>query len=269
MNSISLVLATYNRTNDVLVFLESLERSIHSSDINIEVLIIDQSDQIYDSNYFKSFYPNLDISYYHTPQKGLSRARNIGVKFAKYDILGFPDDDCMYYPDTINNVTIEFNKSNCDFLIGRIYCRKNKLNIIKKWPSASKNVTFWNYFFLSSSITIFIKKAKLIPFDEELGAGTYYGSCEDLKFIHQLLVNQNKGLYNPRIELWHPMPSKNKDYAKIESYARGFSKFILTNFTLYNSFFLMLSILNRFYKLIKERDFFHFYSYFKGILYFI
>src|ERR1700757_3730159 len=54
-----------------------------------------------------------------TSDRGLSRARNRGLRECSGDIVGFPDDDCWYEVDTLAKVAERFaEEPPLDMLVG-------------------------------------------------------------------------------------------------------------------------------------------------------
>jgi glycosyltransferase involved in cell wall biosynthesis len=221
----SLVIATYGRKNELRDMLNSLRSSCY--DINkLEVIIIDQNDKYFLNNILVEF-DDINIKYIHSDVKGLSYNRNIGLKHASGDFICFPDDDCKFYENTFTEVLYALSDKNIDFCIGRIYDRSLNKDIIKKWPKKRLNVNKLNFYFINSSITLFIKRGSILNFDENLGVGSKFGSCEDADLIYRILENNANGVYTPKIELWHPEPNYNEtSFGKIESYAAGFGYFV-------------------------------------------
>jgi len=91
-------------------------------------------------------------------------------------------------------------------------------------------VNRFNSYFINSSITIFIKKEFILNFDENLGVGAKFGSCEDADLIYRILKNKAKGIYTPKIELWHPETNYQEiPLEKVKNYASGFGYFVRKN----------------------------------------
>ena len=91
MPRFSLIVATKNRTDDLLTLLGSLRSQLMQS---FEILIVDQNpdDRLIP---VLSQFADLPIRHLHS-KPGLSRARNVALPLCTGDIIAFPDDDCWY-----------------------------------------------------------------------------------------------------------------------------------------------------------------------------
>jgi len=241
----SLVIATLGIKDELEQLLTSFSnQSYNISDI--EVIIVDQNEKNFLNSTLKKF-KNLNVIYIHSDIKGLSFNRNIGLKKATGDIICFPDDDCLYYIDTLSSV-VKFFEANqsCDVALGRIYDRVDNINIIKTWPVQEKSIFTFNVYFMSSSITIFIRASVLISFDETLGVGARFGSCEDPDLLYRLLTQGKRIVYTPSIDVWHPTPDEsNISLFKVSSYASGFGAFIRKDFDFVKLYLLLGCIIKK------------------------
>lgn len=221
----SLVIATIGRKKELLEVIDSIKNSNYDV-TKIQIIIVDQNEKSFLDKELLEF-QGLNIKHIHSDIKRLSYNRNIGLKYANGDIICFPDDDCKFYKNTLNEVSNILSNSSIDFCMGRIYDRKIKKDIIKKWPKKELKVNRFNSYFINSSITMFIKKQFILNFDENLGVGAKFGSCEDADFIYRILENKANGIYTPKIELWHPQPNyKEISLEKVKNYASGFGYFV-------------------------------------------
>lgn len=256
MNNIgfSLIMATYGRKDDVFSFLKSIESQIYDKS-KIEIIIVDQNDIISLDSIINDFKKSLNIIHIKSKIKGVSYNKNLGLKVAKGDIIGFPDDDCRYYPETLLEIESFLKKNKqIDVVLGKIYDKDINRNIIRNWSEKSFKVSFYNFYLNTSSITIFANKNKLF-FDDNLGVGTKFGSCEDIDYVAQLLKNKKHIYYNPNIIVWHPEEKANSfDYKKINTYSMGFGAFCKKHKS--------ISILILFFKSL----IYHFMTFIKGIL---
>lgn len=223
----SLIIATINRVSEVRDFFECMTFSTYN---NFEIYLLDQNENGILDELVAQYSSRLDIIHVKSSVKGLSYNRNIGIEMATGDIIAFPDDDCTYYENTLEQVVrIFLCDETLSFISGRIFDRVKKTNIIKNWPRFDKEINFNNFYFLSSSITLFYKKTDGVNvfFDENLGVGASYGSCEDPDFLISLLNRGFIGRYITSVEVNHPIPDdSNTPLSKRVSYASGFGYMI-------------------------------------------
>ena len=84
---ISIIIPTINRPHELLSCLKSLfDSSKDNKDLILEILVIDQSKNFETKNLCSNF----KVKYFHTEIKGLSKARNLGIKNSngEYFIFG-------------------------------------------------------------------------------------------------------------------------------------------------------------------------------------
>lgn len=220
----SLIMATYGRYSEVARFLESLTRQEVAAK-DFEVIIVDQNDKIDLSEIIEKYSDCLNIRHIKSSRKGLSYNRNIGLEIARGEYVCFPDDDCTYYPDTLSTVLKHFQETDAFGVFGAIRDRDKCRNIIRNWPYSNKTLGRSNFFMLYSSITLFAKNSAL-RFDERLGVGEYFGSCEDTDYVYDMIVTHGNCIYFSDIEVWHPpLDIQVMGSVKNFSYGLGFGAF--------------------------------------------
>lgn len=220
----SLIVATLGRKEEIIQLLESLTKQTIGTE-NFEIILIDQNTEIDLIPELELFNGTLNITHIKSDKPGLSLNRNIGLSIAKGTYICFPDDDCIYYPDTLSAAYHNLITSDCFSVLGAIRERKSLTDIFHKWPKKQKTVTTRNFLKLHSSITLFTKKNNL-RFNEDLGAGRYFGSCEDNDYILQLITTHGNCRFFPDVEVWHPPPSiSTTSKAKNYSYGLGYGAF--------------------------------------------
>ena len=206
----SLVLCTINRKEEVDKFLQSLARQTLSE---FEVIIVDQNkDGLLDSVIAK-WRKLLIIEHVKVDFRGLSKARNFGMKYIKEGLIAFPDDDCEYKPSTLENAYI-FMRQNpeASIVIGKQsskICDTNE-NILKQAEEIKSPLNIFKS--RAISFTIFARFSDInqlgpVFFDEKLGVGaeTKWGSGEETDFLiraHRLGITIFK---QPAIEICHPV----------------------------------------------------------------
>ena len=104
MIRLSLVIATYNRAEQLMVTLSSVAAQSKSS-VQWESIIVDNNSGDNTKSRVEEFiakHPKLNILYHFESKQGLSHARNAGIERAKGDIIAFIDDDERIVPDFID-----------------------------------------------------------------------------------------------------------------------------------------------------------------------
>jgi glycosyltransferase involved in cell wall biosynthesis len=218
----SLIVATINRKQELVLFLESLTNQLLPSS-QFEVILVDQNTTDLIQPIIKSFENKLNINHIKSAQKGLSYNRNIGIKASKGEYLCVPDDDCTYYPDTLYMVLKQLEAlDKPDMVIGKVFDRERNKYVFKKTPNKSLLVNESNFYNIVSSITIFFKKNEIL-FDENFGIGTKYASNEDGVFILSFVKEDKRVIYSPLIDCNHPPYSPaNMSKQKLFEYGVGF-----------------------------------------------
>lgn len=226
-------MATYGREKEVEEFFSKLKINDYPKE-KIEVIVVDQNDVIdlepiiqKHKNYFEIIYIKSDV-------KGLAKNRNIGLAKATGDIIAFPDDDCEYINDTLVKVNNYLSTLDCSILMGRIIERDGK-DSLRTWKKKNFKINKGNFYTSCSSVTMFFKKESChLLFNERLGAGTKFGSCEDSDILYKNLKNNKIVLYKEDVKIYHPHYDSNKNMSreKIYNYGLGFGAFVKSNLDL-------------------------------------
>lgn len=218
----SLVLATLGRVAEVDAFLESLQSQAYPLE-DIEVIVVDQNAPGYLDSVIEKYSRFMKLVHCRSEVKGLSANRNLGLTVSSGKWVGFPDDDCKYYVDTLYEIKSKIiNNGERGILMGCIYDREKNVNIIRSWPKEVIDVDILNFFRLTSSIAMFGPKC-FFSFDEKFGVGAKYGSNEDADVLLGLLERGVCVRYYPEIQVWHPEQNTSELPAeKVYSYGLGF-----------------------------------------------
>lgn len=147
---ISIIIPIYNVSEWVEDCLSSVAQQTYSS---IECIIIndcspdDSMEKVY--HFIKNNSGKVEFKIVnHTENKGLSAARNTGIKNASGDYLFFLDSDDEIFPDTIMKMVNLVNKYHSDFVIGDFEIKSN--DCILSEVALKKNVCI-NKEYLSSN----------------------------------------------------------------------------------------------------------------------
>ncbi|MDR2669648.1 MAG: glycosyltransferase [Desulfovibrio sp.] len=101
----SLLVVTTDRLSLVERLLHSLAAQTYG---NFEVLLVHGPDCPEGARSTAGNFPGLDIRLFSSQDHCLSRSRNLALHETTGDIIAFPDDDCVYCPDTLENASTVF-----------------------------------------------------------------------------------------------------------------------------------------------------------------
>lgn len=216
----SLIMATLGRFDEIKIFLDSIDLQDYT---DFELIIVDQNDDNILEDIILPYKKKFYINHIRIKEKGLSLARNIGIKYAKGDIIAFPDDDCIYSLGILNFVNKFFMENkNVDFLTFRLRDKETGEDANLRWYNRNVEITSKNIFrtVISPSVFIRVKSIDDVFFDENLGVGRIYGSGEESDMILELLYRGYRGMFLNNFIIYHP--NKKDSINKIYSYGLGY-----------------------------------------------
>ena len=190
---ISLILCTYGRVNEVNVFLES----IHAQTIKpAEIIIVDQNEKEILKDSIHEWQAKLSIKHRRVNFRGASKSRNYGAREAKFSLIAFPDDDCVYPARLIEEIANLFQRSpEIDVILAsKIEPSEIHDSLRQLTLSHSRVSTILDLFKAKAETSnIFTRKSTLkslsYVFDENIGPGanTPWASNEETDFLIRLL----------------------------------------------------------------------------------
>lgn len=204
--NVSLIMATVNRTDDIRRMVHSLT---DQTDRAFELIIVDQNaDDRLVPIVAEARALGLDVRHEKLSVRNLSAARNRGIEVARYDILGFPDDDCWYEGEVVERVRRLMQDQAYDAVIGRWHEEDPAGK-----PEHDLGIDEWRRFrgATASSITIFLSRRRLAAlggFDHRFGVSCWYGCGEETDLMFRILGNGAKVRYSPEVVVHHQFFSK-------------------------------------------------------------
>lgn len=107
----SIVVAVYNRTDELTELLQSLVKQTYK---NFEVIVVDDGSQEDLKPVINLFSDKLKLVYHKKINSGPGLSRNVGATFASNEYLIFLDSDCIAPEDYLQNVINELSTSHID-----------------------------------------------------------------------------------------------------------------------------------------------------------
>jgi glycosyltransferase involved in cell wall biosynthesis len=200
----SLVVPTLNRVQEVRELLESLQvQTIR----DFEVFIVDQNEDDRLGSVIEEFSPLLNLTRIRSTVRKLSHARNAGLKHCSGQIIAVPDDDCIYPADVLAKVDAAFRADpTLALLSGPAITPEGKLSS-GRWETASHTISMRTVWTSVIAFNLFISAEALRragQFDELLGVGAKFGSCEETDLAIRVLQDGAKGYYDYTLRVIHP-----------------------------------------------------------------
>ena len=230
---ISLILCTYGRVNEVNVFLES----IHAQTIKpAEIIIVDQNEKEILKHSIHEWQAKLSIKHKRVNFRGASKSRNYGASEAKFSLIAFPDDDCLYPPSTIEKIVQIFEtQKNIDTIItAKIEPSQINESNFTGSTKYSRIVSVLDLFKAKAETSnIFARKTALesLPyiFNELIGpgAGTAWVSNEETDLLIRLLKQKKTIIKLKDLAIAHH--SSQGTILKSFQYGMGRFELILNN----------------------------------------
>ncbi|MFM7449096.1 MAG: glycosyltransferase family 2 protein [Leptolyngbyaceae cyanobacterium] len=222
----SLVVATLHRVAELDRFLQSL---VTQSYQNFEVIIIDQNSDDRLVNLIDAYREMFPITHVQTATPGVSRARNQGRLLAQGDIVGFPDDDCLYPADLLAKVAHFFQTNSIwDGLTIRVKDLESDQDAFDYCLKESGKVNDYTVWSVGIGPAMFFRTAlaQSVAFDEEMGPGATWVGGEDTDYLLHCLDHNAAVYYDSELFVRHPRPYAIYSIRQLVSreftYGRGF-----------------------------------------------
>jgi len=240
--TLSVVICTSNG-HDIID--RAIDSIVHNSAKPVELIIVDQSD---DKSKIKDLLETIKADFpirlLSDTKKGVSRARNLGWKKARSDIILFTDDDAYLDKDVLKCIRESFKTRQYHTGIagGKIIPEYDEVNsnwsIPEKWsyvlPAYDNGDSFGKYpeGELPAGVCFAVRRdvlQKIGGFDETLGpnAGRHhqiYGEDSDVALKVEKLGFDL--VYHPGIFAYHPVPlsRQNQEYFNKRLFIEGVSQ---------------------------------------------
>jgi GT2 family glycosyltransferase len=199
--SFDLVVATVGRTDELGRLLDSLEAQGYSS---VRALVVDQNDDPRVADVLAG--RTLELVHLQS-QRGLSQARNAALDDLRADLVGFPDDDCVYPPGLLLRVAERFaDDESLEGLTGRSADTTGRS--APSWKKDAARLTDDNLWNRAISFTIFLRRRvveRVGPFDERLGLGSPepWASGEEIDYLVRAIRGGARIEYDPTLVVQH------------------------------------------------------------------
>lgn len=179
------------------LLIDAVHSVLAMSRLPSEIVVVDQSDEPHAALAAGTLDTSVAINYLWSPDRGLSRARNVGVASAEGEIVAFLDDDMLVDADWLESAVNALTRSDHgdrNVVTGQV--RPGEPEVPGAWaPSTICEPLPRSYAGRIGEDILFAGNMALHrtvfdvvgTFDERLGAGTSLPSAEDNDFCYRLL----------------------------------------------------------------------------------
>jgi len=204
-----LVVPTLGRSAELARFLDALEAQSYGSFRLI--VVVDQDGKAELEPILAQYRDRIELQLVESA-RGLSRARNAGLRQVAGDVVSFPDDDCWYPPDLLERVADSLERNpDWDGVTGRTIDGSARSSVML-WQKQPGLITRENVWRTAITVTIFLRQAlveRVGFFDEtlSLGSGTPWGSGDETDYVLRALASGFTLGYDPSIVVYHEAPN--------------------------------------------------------------
>lgn len=187
---VSLILATLHRTEDLARLVGSLAAQTVRP---WELIVVDQNSDDRLLPYVEQARSvGLAVQHLRMDRPSLSGARNLGIRNASGDVIAFPDDDCWYEPDAVEQVVQGLDRHAGWGALVAQWVEQAQGQGRQLTEGALLSADAWRSFRGgdASSISLFVRAEVFRHhggFDERFGVGQWYGAGEETDFVLRTL----------------------------------------------------------------------------------
>lgn len=179
----------------VEVIVSTLDDGINSIDLGFvsndyALLIIHQISEFKDYNY--SRFLNSNIRVVVSKELGLSKSRNLAIKYAEGQVILLSDDDIIYEAENLEKINQCFNHGY-DLITFKVVNKDNQP--FRNYPNIDKNKNLLSYCFCSCEMAFKTSFIRNFNYDDDFGLGAKYPAFEELILIHDIFSSGKGSFY--------------------------------------------------------------------------
>jgi glycosyltransferase involved in cell wall biosynthesis len=201
---ISLVVATKGRSDDVGALLETVLAQGH---VSAEVIVVDQNGDDRLVPVLAPYHGRLALTHLRSSIANANHARNLGLRHAVGELVGFPDDDCLLPAGVLARVDAAFAaEASLAILTGPAASPDGGLGS-GRWREEGGPITLANVWTSVIEFNLFLRRVAALGlggFDEALGPGTRFGSAEGNDLVARAIRSGLVARYDPALRIVHP-----------------------------------------------------------------
>jgi glycosyltransferase involved in cell wall biosynthesis len=204
MMRFSLVMATRGRTTEIAEFLDGV---LAQGRDDAEVIVVDQNGDDRLVSVLAPYASRLPLTHLRSSVANANHARNLGLRAARGEIVGFPDDDCLHPPGVLDRVAAAFAAEPALMVLtGPAESPAGGLGS-GRWRAEAGPITAENAWTSVIEFNLWLRRKLALAlggFDEEMGPGTPIGSAEGNDLVLRAVNAGHYAAYDPALRVIHP-----------------------------------------------------------------
>ncbi|MBS7788373.1 glycosyltransferase [Roseococcus sp. SDR] len=205
---ISLVVSTMGRVTEIGALFDSL---LADQGTPFEVILVDQNADRRLDGLVAQYAPRLALRHLrsaeHGAGNGANAGRNLGLRHALGDIVGFPDDDCVFPAGVLAKVRATFDADpRLAILTGPAAAPEGGLGS-GRWNPESGVITLGNVWTSVIEFNLWLGRPLALAlggFDEAMGPGARFGSAEGNDLVCRAMARGHVARYDVNLRIIHP-----------------------------------------------------------------
>jgi glycosyltransferase involved in cell wall biosynthesis len=194
---------------------------------SFELLLIDQNSDDRVLGIIDSLPEEIGIERF-VASPGLCRALNLGIEKAHGEVVGFPDDDCWYPPDLLQNLSDLFDAHREWDGITTRTADDQGVPSIARWAKRPGRLTPSNLGMRGCSTSIFYRRdvcTQVGFFDETIGGGLL-SPGSDMDYLHRVVRAGFHVEFQPQLVVNHPqtLPGTTDEQGRQKRYSYGYGE---------------------------------------------
>jgi GT2 family glycosyltransferase len=204
----SVIVCSRNRPRYLL---ETVESVLHGRERPAEIVIVDQSDEPHPTLAAMGVRDGCAVRYLHSAERGVSRARNTGMRAAATELLIYTDDDVFVDPDWLEPMVRNLAELGARGVVtGRVLSTPDEVpgGFAPALVSSESTAEYAGRIAkdVLEAGNMGVHRATMLTlggFDEELGPGTGFPAGEDNDMGYRLLAAGCRIRYVPEGVIYH------------------------------------------------------------------
>ncbi len=219
---ISLIVSTKGRVAEIGALFESL---LADASAPYEIILVDQNEDGRLDALAAEYAPRLPLRHLRSPRAHANAGRNLGLRHARGDLVGFPDDDCLFPPGALAQVRAAFDADAAlAILTGPAAAPEGGLGS-GRWNPEGGAITLANVWTSVIEFNLWLRRDLALAlggFDEAMGPGARFGSAEGNDLVCRAMAKGLVARYAPSLRIIHPDKRLTPEaVARAERYGLG------------------------------------------------